>query len=111
MHPPESRPLNTHAGGAEAPVQAGIPTHRWQRERAATLIREYVAARGLVPPLSLAELREHSSRVLQLAELDETHRDFVSVLLSNEAWRPTVAKIPFDKRLLLLPQCLRDPVH
>jgi len=30
------------------------------------------------------------------------------VILSNEVWRETVAQIPYDRRLLLLPQCLRD---
>ena len=30
------------------------------------------------------------------------------VLLNNEIWRQPVAGIPYNKRLLLLPKCLRD---
>ena len=30
------------------------------------------------------------------------------VQLNNESWRPRLGEIPCDRRLLLLPQCLRD---
>ena len=90
------------------PVQKGIPAEPGRRGRVLEIIREYVAGRKLVPPLSLEELRDHSSRVLGLAELTAESRDWVAVLVNNEVWRETVAGIPYDRRLLLLPQCLRN---
>ena len=38
---------------------------------------------------------------------DERYRKFVTVLINNEAWRDTLAGIPFNRRLLLLPKCFR----
>jgi geranylgeranyl diphosphate synthase, type II len=31
----------------------------------------------------------------------------VGVLLNNEVWREQLATVPYDRRLLLLPKCLR----
>ncbi|MBN2317310.1 MAG: polyprenyl synthetase family protein, partial [Sedimentisphaerales bacterium] len=36
------------------------------------------------------------------------YRDFTAIILSNSVWRDSVAGIPYDKRLLLLPKCLRN---
>jgi geranylgeranyl pyrophosphate synthase len=35
-------------------------------------------------------------------------KGFTAVLLNNEIWRNAVSAVPYDRRLLLLPQCLRD---
>ena len=46
-------------------------------------------------------------RIVAAAGLDPAHRDYVGVLVSNEAWRDTLATIPYERRLLLMPKCLR----
>ena len=63
----------------------------------------------LVGPVSIPELQEHSQRILEIAGFDGQYRDFVAICINNEVWRDTLAGIPFDKRLLLIPKCLRDP--
>ena len=40
--------------------------------------------------------------------LDETYLDYAVVLVNNESWRDTLATVPFEKRLLLMPKCLRE---
>jgi geranylgeranyl pyrophosphate synthase len=72
------------------------------------VIRQYVEEIKPVPPLSLGELRAHTQAVLQRASMDCKYTDFAAVLVSNEVWRETVAAIPYTKRLLLLPKCLRS---
>lgn len=64
---------------------------------------DYAARYKLVPPLSMEELRDHA------AQIDPDRLDYTMVLLNNEVWRETVASIPYERRLLLLPQCLRHP--
>src|SRR2546428_13034200 len=44
---------------------------------------------------------------MQLLQCDPVYRDYAGVLLSNEMWRETLASVPYEKRLLLLPKCLR----
>lgn len=82
---------------------------RWRPERDACLnaVRAYAASHRLVPPLDLDELESHTERILQESGLHPDHRGFLMVLLNNEIWRDTFAAIPYERRLLLLPQCLR----
>jgi len=61
-----------------------------------------------VPPLPLDELEAHAGRIAGEAGIQAAYVPFVTVLVGNEAWRDTVASVPFDRRVLLLPQCLRD---
>ena len=35
------------------------------------------------------------------------YRDYVGILINNEVWTEHLATVPFDRRLLLLPKCLR----
>jgi geranylgeranyl pyrophosphate synthase len=43
-----------------------------------------------------------------MAGVGEKCQDYAAVLVNNAAWRETLARIPYARRLLLLPQCLRD---
>jgi geranylgeranyl pyrophosphate synthase len=82
----------------------GVPTDRFEREQLMLAVSEYAAEHQLVPPLSMEELRGHAENIAAHPGLI----DYVMVLLNNEVWRDTVASIPYERRLLLLPQCLRD---
>jgi len=97
------------------PVQTGrrpqdnIPQTRLEREGLRTVIARYVRANAgqLTPPIPLADLREHAVSIVAQAEMPESYVDYVGVLLSNEVWREQLATVPFERRLLLLPKCLR----
>jgi len=83
--------------------QDGIPSEAAERERLLQRVGEYAAAQKLVPPLSMEELRDHAEKISP----DGRFADYLLVLLNNEVWRETIASIPYTRRLLLLPQCLR----
>jgi len=85
-----------------------IPQERVERDRLRSAVRRYVAETGLVPPLTLDELRDHASAVASRAGAHSDHADFLAVLVGNAAWQPVVAAIPRQRRVLLLPQCLRQ---
>lgn len=85
-----------------------IPPTKADRDRLLELALHYVAIEKPVPPLALDELMAHAARVLELAEMPGTFKDFASILVSNATWSEHVASTPYDRRLLLLPQCLRD---
>lgn len=89
-------------------VQEGIPPSKRQRDMLRAALRQYVNKRKPVGPLTIAELRQHCQRALTNAGFDNSFMDFAAVLLNNEVWRPTLVKIPYQKRLLLLPKCFRD---
>ena len=88
-------------------AQSNIPDDKQVRVRLKQLTEDYITRVGAVPPLTMDELREHTSAVLQEAGLDPIYKDYAAILVGNAAWRDAVARIPYDRRLLLIPKCLR----
>ncbi|MEO2088684.1 MAG: DUF116 domain-containing protein, partial [Gemmataceae bacterium] len=91
----------------DRPPQETVPQTKEQRELVRTLAQRYVAREKVVIPLSLAELQKHAARLVALAGLDEKYTNYVGVVLNGEANREALASVPYDRRLLLLPKCLR----
>jgi geranylgeranyl pyrophosphate synthase len=84
-----------------------IPPTPQMRQQILQAVRNYVAEFNPVPPLPIAELKVHADRLVQGLGCDPIYRDFIGVLLNNEMWRESLAAVPFERRLLLLPKCLR----
>ena len=100
-----------NGSGAGVPVATGrlyVPESKETRDRLKTLVTEFVKDRELTPPLSMSELDDHSREIIELSNLDSKLDDFLKVLINNETWRDAVAAVPFDRRTLLLPPCLRS---
>ncbi|MBI2684689.1 MAG: polyprenyl synthetase family protein [Acidobacteria bacterium] len=89
--------------------QANIPQSRLERENLKSFIARYVAENraALTPPMPLDDLRAHADTVIDRTGIAPDYRDYAGVLLSNEAWREALAAVPYERRLLLLPKCLR----
>ena len=84
-----------------------IPQTPEERTQILHAVRNYVAEFSPTPPLPLAELAEHADRVVQHLGIAPIYRDYVGVLINNELWREQLAAVPFERRLLLMPKCLR----
>jgi len=89
------------------PTKKNIPPTLAQRQLILQAVRNYVAEFIPVPPLPAADLKVHADRVVAQLQCDPVFRDFVGVLINNEMWREQLAGVPFERRLLLLPKCLR----
>jgi len=89
------------------PPQVNIPQTKAERDQITAIVRGYVERYRPVPPMPIPELREHADRIVAAAGLDPVHRDYIGVIVNNEAWRDGLASIPYDRRLLLMPKCLR----
>jgi geranylgeranyl pyrophosphate synthase len=96
-----------------APIQKwrtpkkNIPQTLQQRTRILQTVRNYVAEFNPVPPLPVPELKVHADRVVERLGCDPIYRDYIGILINNEMWRETLAAVPYERRLLLLPKCLR----
>lgn len=84
-----------------------IPQTPFERTRILHGIRDYVAEHNPVPPVPMAQLKEHADRLITLLRVDPVYRDYIGVILNNELWRESLASVPFERRLLLLPKCMR----
>ena len=59
-------------------------------------------------PPRRAELEKLGGALIDRLSLPKSYLGFAMVAMSNEFWREQFAAVPFKKRLLLLPHCLRD---
>ncbi len=102
IQPPRTVPVQ-----ADRPPKENIPQTRGQREWIRTELRRYLQEIKAVPPLSVGQLRELSEQFVAKHKLDAIYTDYVAVVLNSEVWRDQVAAVPFERRLLLLPKCMR----
>lgn len=90
------------AAGYEVPPEAAL------RNRLREAAKAHISKSALTPPLTLDALMENAEAVLRAAGAQDRWLNFAAVLVSNAVWRDTVAAVPYSRRLLLLPQCLRS---
>ena len=95
----------------ERRTQSNIPNERAQRDALRSIAQSIVGERRLVAPVPMAGLRELAQEVVSRAGLDPIFVDYAGVLVNNEVWREDLAQVPFERRLLLLPKCLRIEEH
>lgn len=84
-----------------------LPQTKIERDNVLAKVRAYIEANKVVPPTPLDELRVHAEKVIAENSFNPVWIDYIGVLLANESWRETLATIPYERRLLLMPKCLR----
>ena len=89
------------------PPKKNIPQTKKERDALLQYIKDYVEREKPVPPMPLEELRVHAEKIITDTGFDQIYLHYTAVLLNNEMWRETLATIPFERRLLLMPKCLR----
>jgi geranylgeranyl diphosphate synthase, type II len=91
----------------ERQPKENIPQTRTEREQMRTELRAFVRKRKPVTPLSIAELQQLSDDFVAEHDYPTIYTNYVAVVLNSEIWRDSLAAVPYDRRLLLLPKCLR----
>ena len=89
------------------PDDYAIPASKSERDRIHHLVRQYTVTTQMVPPLSLDELQQHAEAIIASHCLSHNYRHWLTVLINNQLWQEPLGAIPYSRRLLLLPQCLR----
>ncbi len=84
-----------------------IPQTKFERDLILSIVREVVRDRNIVPPAPTDDLRALAKEIIARANTKPVYLEYIAVLINNELWREQLATIPFERRLLLLPKCLR----
>ncbi len=87
--------------------KSNIPPSYWERRHIRRQAAAFMEENKIVPPTPMEELTALADRFTTWANIDAAYRDFAAVCLNNEAWKEMLAAIPYERRLLLLPRCLR----
>jgi geranylgeranyl diphosphate synthase, type II len=77
------------------------------RERIRAEAFKYVHNIDRSRPLSKKELEAHGQALLEKMGLEKGYLGFAMVMLGNGFWKEQFVSIPFEKRILLLPHCLK----
>lgn len=85
-----------------------VPDTYKKRADLRALIHTFVYSQALIPPLSIDELSDLSDRMIREHSLDPLMKGWMMVEINNRVWMDTVASVPYDKRILLLPKCLSN---
>jgi len=70
--------------------------------------RDYIKNNNLTPPLSPKDVFSISEKILAETKISYDYKDYNSVLVGSLVWEETLSNIPFSKRIMLLPMCLRN---
>jgi geranylgeranyl pyrophosphate synthase len=90
------------------PAQPGIPATKADRDGLRDAVRRGMAREAAVPPLGMDEIKRRAREALAEAGLGDDCLDYAAVVVNNESWRDALAAVPFERRLLLMPKCLRE---
>ena len=85
-----------------------IPETRPLRDQIRDAAADYVRPFDKAKPLTKDDYRAHAEKLLKQLGLGEQYLGFTLVCIANEFWRDQVAAIPFHRRLMLLPHCLKN---
>jgi geranylgeranyl diphosphate synthase, type II len=77
------------------------------RERIRAEAFQYVRNIDRSRPLSKKDLEAHAGALLENMGLEKGYLGFAMVMLGNGFWKEQFVSIPFNKRILLLPHCLK----
>jgi geranylgeranyl pyrophosphate synthase len=85
-----------------------VPETRAMRDAIRGAVQTLCKTLDKAKPLTKDSTREASETLLRTLGLGPQYLGFTMVMMTNEFWRDQVAAIPFHRRLMLLPHCLKN---
>ena len=85
-----------------------VPETRELRDAVRAAVQAFCATLDKSKPLTREFSKDSSEAILSKLDLGGQYLGFTMVMLTNEFWREQVAAIPFHRRLMLLPHCLKN---
>lgn len=70
-------------------------------------VNDFFREKEIMPPVSYEALTAYASELIILNQWHEQYRAFIMVCSGNAIWRSVVGSVPFNRRIFLLPQCLK----
>jgi len=85
-----------------------VPEVKETRAEIRGKVEEFFKNNSVIPPVSYEGLFEFAKQLVEKNRWDERYAAFTMVCCGNAIWRDVVGSIPFNRRVLMLPQCLRN---
>lgn len=85
-----------------------VPEVKETRAEIRDKVEAFFRSNAVVPPISYEGLFEFARVLVEKNGWDEKYAAFTMVCCGNAIWRNVVGSIPYNRRVLMLPQCLRN---
>lgn len=85
-----------------------VPEIKETRAEIRKKVEEYFKRNTVIPPVSYEGLFEFAGKLVEEHGWDKKYLAFTMVCCGNAIWRNVVGAIPYNRRVLMLPQCLRN---
>lgn len=89
-------------------IELAVPVEVTLRKEIRRKVEDFFKHNKVLPPVSYDTLFEHATFFMTEHSWDEKYRAFIMVCSGNAIWRKIVGAVPYNRRILLLPQCLRN---
>ena len=88
-----------------------VPIEKSTRTRIRETVEAYFLENHVMPPVTYDALNQFATTLIETENWEERFRAFIMVCCGNAIWRPVIGAIPYNRRIFLLPQCLRNVIH
>jgi geranylgeranyl pyrophosphate synthase len=85
-----------------------VPAKKEIRNDIRKVVEDFFDKRNILPPISYDILTGFATQLLEKHGWNKNFIAFVMVCCGNAIWRKVVAVVPYERRILLLPHCLRN---
>lgn len=85
-----------------------VPLDKQVRNNIRTKVEHYFSFQKIKPPVSYSTLDKLACTLIRKYNLGHDYKAFVMVCCGNAIWRQVVGTVSYNRRMLLLPQCLRN---
>lgn len=92
----------------ESTLTLVVPLDRKKRDEIRHQVEFYFREHKTEPPVSYHTLVDLAGALLLEHNWDKSYKAFVMVCCGNAIWRSVVGSVPYHRRMLLLPQCLKN---
>ena len=95
-------------------IQYIMPEDRLTRKQLSESVCTWLESENYIlpaPPVEFEALYRLASKYIEEHKQSTTMAAFIMVTISNYIWLPWLKGVPFNKRLLLLPDCLASSKH
>jgi geranylgeranyl diphosphate synthase, type II len=88
-----------------------VPPNEKVRTEIRKTVDKYFSENDAFPPISMENLQNFALRLMQTNNWDAGYQAFVIVCCGNAVWRKIVGTVPYNRRIFLLPQCLKSSLY
>jgi geranylgeranyl pyrophosphate synthase len=85
-----------------------VPVNKETRNNIRKEVEAWFSKKNIIPPVSYDSIVEFAGILMEEYGWNQNLRAFVMVCCGNAIWHPVVDVVPYNRRILLLPHCLKN---